>query len=231
MIRTGILGWPGGEHDFALPLGQLRALQEHTGAGPQEVFRRLTDGSWRVDDLVEVIRLGLIGAGSMDQAEAGPEVTRLFGLHPLASFVPVARVIMGARLFSTEAQDFGQLWPRELAEFALPLGQIRALQENVGAGPQAIFRRVSDGTWLVDDLVEIVRLGLIGARTLSQSEAGPEVTRLFEDLPLLPIVPVAQAILGVALVGPEDDPVGKLEGTTRPSPENGSSPSSTETAP
>lgn len=40
-----------------------RELQEKTGAGPYAVMRRIVAGDWRIDDLRETIRLGLIGGG------------------------------------------------------------------------------------------------------------------------------------------------------------------------
>lgn len=52
-----------GEHTFRLRLGELRTLQEKCDAGPMHLARRLADGTWRVDDVRETLRLGLIGAG------------------------------------------------------------------------------------------------------------------------------------------------------------------------
>lgn len=58
------LPWLGGEHVFRLAsYGQLRLLQESCDAGPQEVLQRLMGGRWRVDDVREVLRIGLIGGG------------------------------------------------------------------------------------------------------------------------------------------------------------------------
>lgn len=57
------LAWADGDYRFRLPIGQLRELQDKCGAGPQEIYSRLMDGTWRVDDLRETIRLGLIGGG------------------------------------------------------------------------------------------------------------------------------------------------------------------------
>jgi hypothetical protein len=55
--------WPGGEHVFALNIGELRALQQACDAGPEQLFRRFYGGEWRVDDVKETIRLGLVGGG------------------------------------------------------------------------------------------------------------------------------------------------------------------------
>lgn len=59
---TGVFG--DGRHDFQLKIGQLEELQEKTDAGPEELLDRLMSGKWRVADLREPLRLGLIGAGT-----------------------------------------------------------------------------------------------------------------------------------------------------------------------
>lgn len=79
------IAWSGGEHPFALRLGELRRLQTNCDAGPEEIFTRIRSGTWRDSDLMEPIRLGLIGGG-MEEREAGPLVTRLFEQHPLVDF-------------------------------------------------------------------------------------------------------------------------------------------------
>jgi hypothetical protein len=57
------LQWADGKHTFRLGYGELRELQEKTDAGPNLVLNRLIAGAWMIDDIVEIIRLGLIGGG------------------------------------------------------------------------------------------------------------------------------------------------------------------------
>ena len=64
------LVWKGGEHPFWLRIGELRALQQHCDAGPFWVYGRLISGQWRVEDVRETLRLGLIGGG-MSEKDAG----------------------------------------------------------------------------------------------------------------------------------------------------------------
>lgn len=92
------LNWPGGEHVFALRLGELRAVQDACQAGPEEIFTRLRTGVWRVDDVIAPIRMGLIGGG-MPASEAGPKVTALFQQHPIFEFRITAMAIMAHALF------------------------------------------------------------------------------------------------------------------------------------
>lgn len=95
------LNWPGGEHMFALRLGELRRMQEACGAGPEEILQRLTAGAWRVDDIIEPIRLGLIGGG-YPQKDAGLLVTRMMEQNPLHVFKLQAMAIVAHSLFGPE---------------------------------------------------------------------------------------------------------------------------------
>ena len=58
------LDWADGPHTFRLAWGELRQLQEKCDAGPFVILSRLRGGTWRVDDISETIRLGLIGGGA-----------------------------------------------------------------------------------------------------------------------------------------------------------------------
>lgn len=96
------LTWPGGEHTFALYLGELRQLQDACNAGPEEILNRLRAGNWKVDDLIEPLRLGLIGGG-MPPQEAGPKVTNLIRQgSPLVEFKLVATAVVMAAIMGVE---------------------------------------------------------------------------------------------------------------------------------
>jgi Phage tail tube protein, GTA-gp10 len=97
------LDWVGGAHQFVLDLGGLRALQDACNAGPQEVLMRLINQTWRVDDLIEVIRHGLIGGG-MAREDATALVLRMIDLHGLLKLVAVATFVLTSALVG-EADD------------------------------------------------------------------------------------------------------------------------------
>lgn len=101
------LTWQGGEHEFALPIGQLRALQDRCDAGPAHVLGRLASGQWRVDDVTETIRLALMGGG-LERSEA----VRLVKLHveekPLAQSVTLASAVLMAALYGPEDDSLGE---------------------------------------------------------------------------------------------------------------------------
>lgn len=52
-----------GTYGFRLAIGELEELQEKTGVGPYALLRRLLANDWKVDDVRQTIRLGLIGDG------------------------------------------------------------------------------------------------------------------------------------------------------------------------
>ena len=101
--------------------------------------------------------------------------------------------------------------------------------------------RIVAGTWRVDDIIDTIRLGLVGSGALKPDDARDLVASMVERHPLFEFVPLAQTILITALTGPLDDkpdgddddddeeaedPAGKS-----PPPESGGSPVSTEPAP
>lgn len=92
-----VLTWPGGEHNFALRVGELKALQEITGEGPGASLQRLYTsmqavtmlGDWRVEDVMDTVRLGLIGGGS-DRAQAAKLVREAVENTGITSLIPTA---------------------------------------------------------------------------------------------------------------------------------------------
>jgi hypothetical protein len=94
------LAWGDGEHRFRLPIGQLRELQEKTQLGPLALLRRVLDGGWRLDDLRETIRLGLIGGG-MAPVDALGLVARYVDGRPLTESVLPAYRVLQAVIYGT----------------------------------------------------------------------------------------------------------------------------------
>ncbi|HEV2557963.1 MAG TPA: gene transfer agent family protein [Microvirga sp.] len=106
--------WADGEHRFRLAIGQLRELQDKTGTGPQALLSRLMDGTWRVDDPRETIRLGLIGGG-MKPPEALVLVSRYVDARPLMESIMPARAILAAALMGDREDTVGKEEPEEAA--------------------------------------------------------------------------------------------------------------------
>lgn len=100
MSRSGQISfaWADGEHTFALKIGQLIELQEKCDAGPPVVLARLESGAWRVSDVRETIRLGLIGGGA-SPTDALKLTIRYVDERPLGESSLVAQLILAAALF------------------------------------------------------------------------------------------------------------------------------------
>ncbi|WP_454287081.1 gene transfer agent family protein [Rhizobium arsenicireducens] len=92
--------------------------------------------------------------------------------------------------------------------FLLTIDLLRALQGKCDAGPQFILERLSTRRWLIEDVIETIRLGLEGGGT-SKEVARKLVQKHVEDRPLTEFVMTAQAILLATLFGSEDDPPGE----------------------
>jgi hypothetical protein len=97
-------------------------------------------------------------------------------------------------------------------DFRLGWGQIVELQELVNAGPHFVLNRLHSGEWRVEDIAEIIRLGLLGAdETMKPSVASGLVKRYVKERPLMENHTLAVVILTAALVGAGEEPVGEPE--------------------
>ena len=101
------LGWADGDYLFALKWGQLVELQEKTDAGPYFLLSRLHDGNWRVGDIREVIRLGLIGGG-MEPINALGMVKRYVEDRPPMENLATAQAILGIAIMGAPEEKVGK---------------------------------------------------------------------------------------------------------------------------
>lgn len=100
------LDFADGTYPFRLAIGGLEELQEKTSAGPLTVLRRLMAGEWRIADVREPIRLGLIGGG-MGALDARKMVDRYANTGDLLDAVPVAVGVVGAALRGVDDEKVG----------------------------------------------------------------------------------------------------------------------------
>lgn len=113
---TVTIVWAGGEDTFCLAkLGHQLDLEEKCGAGIFEVASRLYStvfvlqqgmlgGAARVNDVREVIRLGLLGGG-MSAEKAMAAVKRHVDEAPLGETVPIAYRVLAAALAGVPGED------------------------------------------------------------------------------------------------------------------------------
>lgn len=118
-------------------------------------------------------------------------------------------------------------WAGGEHNFDLRLEHLRALQDRCDAGPQWILMRLTNKQWLVDDVIQPIRLGLEGGG-MDKEAARKLVQKFVEDRPLSLSVLTAQAVLMMALYGDPDDQPGELKAgakktRTRSRAANGSS--------
>lgn len=111
--------------------------------------------------------------------------------------------------------------------FAFEIQHLRALQQKCDAGPQWICDRLQNGGWLVDDVIETIRLGLEGGG-LEKTEARKLVQDFVENEPIAVSVLLAYSILSASIYGVADDPVGESEGEVMANKENHSPTESTD---
>lgn len=100
-------------------------------------------------------------------------------------------------------------WPDDERKYRLGIGELRELQERLDVGPAQLFKRLSEQEWRFDDVRETVRLGLIGGGETPQKALALVGRYVTPGANMMPAVAAAQAIIMAALVGVEDDPVGK----------------------
>ena len=104
------ISWPDDERKYRLGIGELRELQDKCDAGPAQIFKRLSDSSWRYDDVRETIRLGLIGAGENPQ-RALALVARHVAPGNLMPAVAIAQTILYAALIGDPNDIVGKAKP------------------------------------------------------------------------------------------------------------------------
>lgn len=104
---TVAFDWADGTHSFRLAWGQLAELQEKCDAGPYVVLQRLHSGAWRIEDISNIIRLGLIG-GKMDPVAALKLVRAYVEARPPMENIVPAQVILSAALMGAPEETVGE---------------------------------------------------------------------------------------------------------------------------
>lgn len=98
------LDWADGSYHFRLAWGELAELQEKCDAGPFVILNRLSSGTWKVHDISQTIRLGLIGGG-LKPAEALKLTRKYVEERPPMENLVHAQVILSAGLMGAPEED------------------------------------------------------------------------------------------------------------------------------
>lgn len=86
----------------------------------------------------------------------------------------------------------------------LAWGQMIKLQEARNAGPFVIYLRLHGSDWLVEDIREVIRFGLIGGG-MDPVRAKKMILEYIEDRAPFHNLALAQAIMKAGCLGPEDE--------------------------
>lgn len=120
-----------GPHIFRLGMAELEELQEKTSVGPFVLLQRLIKNEWRLVDVREAIRLGLIGGG-MGAIAALSLVKRYVIERPdWYQNAALAQIIVGAAILGAPEEAPG----KEPAPEAVN----EALSSQTGASPSESF--------------------------------------------------------------------------------------------
>lgn len=105
-------------------------------------------------------------------------------------------------------------WAGGEHDFFLNFELLRALQSKCDAGPAWVLARLSTQQWMVDDIVEPIRLGLEGGGM--EKEAARKLVKQFvEDRPPTESLKTAQTVLMASLFNTDvDDVPGESEAGT-----------------
>ncbi|MCG5483658.1 MAG: gene transfer agent family protein [Sinorhizobium meliloti] len=92
---------------FKLAWRELMKIQEACDAGPYVVLDRLVSGRWRLQDISEVIKWGLIGGG-MPQGDALKLVENEVEGRPPVENLAIAQQVLGAGVVGAPEEEVGK---------------------------------------------------------------------------------------------------------------------------
>ena len=102
-------------------------------------------------------------------------------------------------------------WGDGETTFRLDIKHLEKLQEARDCGPMVLLDRLSSGRWLVQDIREVIRWGIIGGGK-QPAEASRLLRLYFEgDFPGVDNLLAAIRILGHGIVGPPEEAPGETE--------------------
>ena len=102
------LDFADGTYTFRLAWGELEELQEKCDAGPYVVLERLHNRSWRIKDISETIRLGLVGGG-LKPTEALTLIRRYVTDRPPLENLTLSQAVLAAGLVGAPEEKVGEL--------------------------------------------------------------------------------------------------------------------------
>lgn len=115
-------------------------------------------------------------------------------------------------------------WGGEDRLFHVTIKMMEKIQESRDTGPYALLDRLLTGRWLVQDIREVLRWGLVGGG-MEVGDVSKLLKLYFEDMPPAGInLVTAQRVLGAGLLGAPEEEVGKNDEAASQDPSNPTSP-------
>ncbi len=107
------MAWGDGDQVFNIAkVGVALELEAKCECGVSEIFDRLRNGRWWLNDVRETLRLGLIGGG-MEPAKALILIKRYVDNRPWAESVQPAMAVLMAALVGVPGDDIGKKPPAD----------------------------------------------------------------------------------------------------------------------
>ena len=107
-MRTEVLRWAGGEHEFGLSVSDLEALQDRCGGdGVFLVYNRIVGGIATTRDILATTALGLEGP-EMSKIDAVKLVRGIAEDQGLNALLLTAQAVLGAALMGWPDQEPGE---------------------------------------------------------------------------------------------------------------------------
>lgn len=125
---------------FRLGIAELLALQDKRSSGPLEIVTRLQFGSWRVEDIQETIRIGLVGAG-VDAKAARALVDEHVREGRITANVLIAQAILMNALAGDPEEPVG----KDVATAETPGANASPLPPSTGTARRSGSRRKKSG--------------------------------------------------------------------------------------
>ena len=102
------LTWGDGQHKFNVAkIKSALELEEKCGAGVAEIFQRIRDSHWHINDVRETLRIGLIGGGATPD-EALRLINRYCDDRPWAESLQPAMVVLMAAMVGVPGDEVGK---------------------------------------------------------------------------------------------------------------------------
>jgi len=100
--------WGDGEHSFNVAkITHALELEGKCGCGVAEIFSRLRESRWHINDVRETIRIGLIGGG-MEPVKAHVLVKRYVDERPWSESIQAATLILMAAMVGVPGDEVGK---------------------------------------------------------------------------------------------------------------------------